>query len=148
MALPISADEFTLGPTGPNWRAVAVAPNTGGGVAAPLGSFAILTTTGTWWRKFGAGNTDWISVEAPTADFVYTATGAEGTAFDVTIPAPYTPQPSALFYPTYILEDVVNHVTMSFPNTAGARTTLKFSVVLSGALTLNDTIRFTLRPIS
>jgi hypothetical protein len=147
MGLPFAADVFAVGRGGPEITHVAVAPNTGGGLAAPLGSFAILTTDGTWWRKFGAAATAWELVGAVEASFVYTATGAEGNGpFAIVIPAPFTPLPSANYYITYALEDVANHVTISFPNGGGDRTTLQFNVQLSAPLTLNDTIRFVIRP--
>jgi hypothetical protein len=145
MSKTLAADIFAVGVGGPELHAGAAAPSAGGGVAAPVGSI-YFRTDGTWWRKTGAANTAWVLDSTSLADFVYTATGAEGSAFDVTIPAPFTPLPNASFVPIAILEDVANHVTMSFPNTAGQRTTLKFSIITSASLTLNDTIRFILMP--
>jgi hypothetical protein len=145
MSKPIAADVFVVTTGGPELHAGSVDPSAGGGVAAPLGSI-YFRTNGTWWRKVAAANTGWVLDSTSLADFVYTATGAEGSSFDVVIPAPFTPLPNTNYTIEYVLEDVTNHVTISFPVTGGLRTTTQFRVVTSGNLTLNDTIRFILIP--
>jgi hypothetical protein len=144
MSKTLASDIFAVGLGGPELHAGAADPSAGGGVVAPTGSI-YFRTNGTWWRKTAAGNTAWVEdIGAAMAEFVYTASGVEGSAFDVTIPAPFTPLPAATYYPAYVLESVTDHVTMSFPTAGGDRTTLKFSVVTSANLTAGDTIRFTL----
>lgn len=45
---------------------VATAPNTGGGLAADLGSLAMDNVTGQIWRKFDTADTDWEPLGPPT----------------------------------------------------------------------------------
>lgn len=48
-------------------------PSTGGGFAAAVGSIAAIDGTGKIFRKFGAGNTDWMLIAStlPTLNFIF-----------------------------------------------------------------------------
>lgn len=72
--------------------------------------------------------------------FLYTATGAEGTDFNVTLPLARATDTYVVFF---TLDGVANIVGMDFPNIlAGDRTTTQFRVQTSGALTAGDRIIF------
>ncbi len=103
-----------------------------------FGSDATLTLTPDPYILIGGGQGGLPSGD--TQRFIYTATGIEGTDFNVSLPAARATDSYAVFY---TLDGVTNIVTMDFPDVlAGDRTTTQFRVILSGALTAGDKIVF------
>ncbi|HVO31351.1 MAG TPA: hypothetical protein VMV18_11460 [bacterium] len=144
MARAFASDVYQVTTGGPQLMAGTPAPNAGAGVAAPLDSLYMQTGTTNWWKKTAAGDTAWtlvtITTVVITQTFVYTATGAEGSDFNVALP---TAEADDAYEVQGALIDPSNILAFSFPNAlAGDRTTTQFRVITTSALVANDTLQF------
>ena len=123
-------------------------PTTGAGLSAPLGSLALRTdVVGLYLRTGVVALTEWTRV--PTVEMVsqiYTATGAEGTDFQVTLDTPQAADTYEVFAQGRGMAVLVG---IDLPNDAPTdRTTTEFRVITTGLLTAGDKIAFLLVPQS
>ena len=117
-------------------------PTAGGGFAAPLGSLLMRTDAVFLYIKTGAGNTAWTKIAAGAGQLltvVYTATGLEGTDFNVSLGVTL---PSATYEVYWAPKGVTMIPVLDLPNGGGDRTTMQFRVVTSATLTAGDKLSF------
>lgn len=119
-------------------------PTAGGGYAAPLGSLLMRTDTPGVYFKTGGANTAWTKLIAENTNLRatdYTATGAEGSDFNVAIAG--TALPNDVYEIYWAPKGVTLIPVLDLPDTlAGDRTTTTFRVITSANLTAGDILSF------
>lgn len=145
MAKPIVAITYAVQNTAttPTIQSINSDPTTGGGLAAPIGSLAMRTDVGSLYVKTGSATTAWTKIPSETNLSVtnYTATGAEGSDFNVTITG--GPLPTDVYNLYWSPKGVTQIPVIDLPDTlSGDRTTTTFRVITSSAPALGDIFSF------
>ncbi len=142
MSKPLEATTLTLpnGTSSPEAISFASDPTAGAGFPAPVGSLGLRTDLPSIYCKTTAPDTGWTRV-VPNQVIHYVATGAEGTDFFVTIPAP---PPSTSYGLTWATEGVASVPVLDMPTGVGDRTVNHFRVVTANNLTVGDKLVFIL----
>jgi hypothetical protein len=139
MSTPLATEILVL--NGVDLLSGAADPSIGAGVAAPVGSL-YLRTDGTLWIKTGVPNTAWASLSAGVGNaqrFTYTASGAEGSSFNVPLPAT---RANANYLVFVNQADVVGGAALMITCPATGRTNAQFPVIVSSSLVGGEVFEF------